>query len=128
MNNLPYILAIDFDGTLCENKFPEIGAANHRLISELIRYKHNNPDTKYILWTCRDNNTPERNLDKAVEFCREYGLEFDAVNENLPEVKALFGNNDTRKVYAILYLDDKSMLISQFFGSVRRVDGGVVLA
>lgn len=128
MSKLPYILAVDFDGTLCENKFPEIGAANHRLISELIRYKSNNPDTKYILWTCRDNNTPEKHLDRAVEFCRQYGLEFDAVNENLPEVKALFGNNDTRKVYANMYLDDKAMLIGQFYGGVKRVDGGVVLA
>lgn len=111
MNSLPYILAIDFDGTLCEDKFPEIGKPNYRLISSLLEAKKDNPDLKYILWTCRDNNTEDRHLDKAVEFCREYGLEFDAVNENLPEVKALFGNNDTRKVFADKYLDDKNLSI-----------------
>lgn len=111
MNKLPYILAIDFDGTLCEDRFPEIGAANDRLISALIKFKEERPGVKYVLWTCRDNNTPERYLDRAVEFCEKHGLKFDAVNENLPEVQAMFGNNDTRKVYADRYLDDKNIHI-----------------
>lgn len=115
MNRLPYILAVDFDGTLCEDKFPEIGASNSCLISALINLKRDKQDSvKLILWTCRDNNTPERHLDRAVAFCKEQGLEFDAVNENLPEVKALFGNNDTRKVYADKYLDDKNLSIKDF--------------
>lgn len=113
MNNLPYTIAIDFDGTLCADKFPEIGEANYRLISALIEYKKDNPEVKYILWTCRDNNSAEKYLDKAVEFCRQFGLEFDAVNENLPETQALFGN-DTRKVFADKYLDDKNMSINDF--------------
>lgn len=110
MRDIPYTIAIDFDGTLCENKFPEIGAANDRLISELIKYKQDNPDVRYILWTCRDNHTEERHLDKAVAFCKERGLEFDTVNENLPEVKRIF-NNDTRKVFADLYLDDRALTV-----------------
>ena len=123
MNNLPCIFAIDFDGTLCRDEFPEIGAANCRLISVLIEYKKNHPEVKYILWTCRDNHTKERHLDAAVEWCRQHGLEFDAVNENLPEVKALFGNNDTRKVYANIYLDDKNLMIYQFEEAIKLREG-----
>ena len=110
MDKLPYTIAIDFDGTLCEDKFPEIGAPNRCLISLLVEYKRVNPHIKYILWTCRDNHTAERHLDKAVAWCKEHGLEFDAVNENLPEVKAMF-DNDTRKVFANRYLDDKNISI-----------------
>lgn len=113
MNNLPYIIAVDFDGTLCADKFPEIGEANYRLISALMECRKRNPDTRLILWTCRDNHTEDKHLDKAVEFCRQFGLEFDAVNENIPEVKALF-NNDTRKVFADKYLDDKNMSIKDW--------------
>lgn len=53
-------------------------------------------------WTCR---VGER-LQEAVEWCRGYGLEFDAVNENLPEIIECFGT-DTRKVCADIYIDDK---------------------
>lgn len=110
MGKLPYTIAIDFDGTLCEDKFPEIGVPRKHLISMLVEYKEINPKVRYILWTCRDNNTEERHLDKAVAWCNEQGLEFDAVNENLPEVQAMF-NNDTRKVFADVYVDDKNMPI-----------------
>lgn len=113
MDKLPYTIAIDFDGTLCEDKFPEIGAPNRCLISLLVAYKSIRPDVKYILWTCRDNNTAERHLDKAVAWCKDHGLEFDAVNENIPEVKAMF-NNDTRKVFANVYVDDKNTPIKDF--------------
>lgn len=113
MDKLPYTIAIDFDGTLCEDKFPEIGAPKKCLISLLVEYKKLRPDIKYILWTCRDNHDEERRLDKAVAWCKEQGLEFDAVNDNLPEVKAMF-NNDTRKVFANMYVDDKNWSISRF--------------
>ena len=48
-------------------------------------------------------------LEEAVNFCREHGLYFDAVNENIPEVVALYGG-DSRKVCADVYIDDKSVL------------------
>lgn len=95
------VYAIDFDGTLCEDNFPEIGKPYLNRISvvkELKRQGH-----KIILWTCR-NGLP---LDNAVNWCRSHGLIFDAVNENLPEVKAKWGG-DTRKVYCDYYIDDKN--------------------
>lgn len=101
------IIAVDFDGTLCENKWPEIGKANTYLIDYLLSAKrHNN---KLILWTCRSG---ER-LDEAVAWCAERGLIFDAVNENLPEAIEKFGS-DSRKVFADMYIDDKAILGDTF--------------
>ena len=107
---LPKIIAVDFDGTLCVNKFPNIGASNLTLIDKLIQKRKEG--VKIVLWTCRTNNfTTEtgdciNTLDQAVEWCKDLGLEFDAVNENIQEVKDLTGGN-TRKVFADLYIDDK---------------------
>lgn len=89
-----------FDGTLCESQFPGISSPNMALINHLI--KRRNQGNKIILWTCR---VGER-LQEAVEWCRGYGLEFDAVNDNLPEMIEWFGT-DTRKVCADIYIDDK---------------------
>ncbi len=95
------IYAVDFDGTLCVNSFPEIGAPNMRLINHLIKRKKRG--NKLILWTCRTGDK----LAEAVSWCKDKGLEFDAVNTNLPEQIEYFGE-DTRKVFADVYIDDKA--------------------
>ena len=96
------IIAVDFDGTLCSNDWPRIGAPRKAVIA-YIRRRREQGD-KLILWT---NRRSER-LSEAVEWCRGQGVEFDAVNENLPEIVERFGG-DCRKVYADMYLDDKAM-------------------
>ena len=58
---------------------------------------------KIILWTCRVGEM----LDKAVNWCSEHGLEFDAVNENLPHIVERSGGN-TRKIFANMYIDDRN--------------------
>ena len=98
----PTIIAVDFDGTLCEQCWPEIGKPNLRLIGELI-YRKSMGD-KLILWTCRAGEQ----LDNAVKWCKEYGLVFDSVNDNLPEIVNLYGSN-SRKITADIYIDDRSM-------------------
>lgn len=96
------IIAVDFDGTITrESKWPDLGEPNLPFISELIRRRKNGD--KLILWTCRDCDL----LQAAINFCRAFGLEFDAVNENIPEITEKFGNS--RKVYADLYVDDKAV-------------------
>lgn len=95
------IIAIDFDGTLCENRYPEIGRPNRELIRYIINKRKNG--SKIILWTCRKDEL----LDNAVNWCKEHGLEFDAVNENLPEIIEEFGS-DTRKIFANMYIDDRA--------------------
>ena len=100
------IIAVDFDGTLCRECYPEIGEPNYPLLTLVKEAKK--AGAKLILWTCRQD-TPERAyVQEAVEWCRKFGLEFDAVNENLTEVKAKWGG-DTRKVYCDYYLDDKGV-------------------
>ena len=105
MSTLPYIIAVDFDGTLVEDKFPEIGEIKSKTWRMMRTAR--GQGAKIILWTSRDH----QNLEDAIEFCKQQGFEFDAVNENLPECQTLF-NNDTRKVFADEYWDDKS--IGQF--------------
>lgn len=100
----PKIIAVDFDGTLCENKWPEIGEPNWDLIYNLIEQKEKY-GTKLILWTCRVGDK----LKEAVDWCKERTLIFDAVNENLPEIIEMMGG-DTRKIYADEYIDDRARM------------------
>ena len=94
------VIAVDFDGTLCEReKFPQIGKPKIELIQWLIQQQMNNK--KLILWTCRENE----NLEEAVQWCKQYGLEFDAINENLPMCGI-----KTRKVIADIYIDDRACI------------------
>ena len=102
------IIAVDFDGTLCENKWPEIGMPNEELI-EYLKKRQTNGE-KLILWTNRVGNR----LDEAVKWSAEKGLVFDAVNENLPEIVEAFGV-DSRKIFANEYIDD----LNRSIGSCR---------
>lgn len=95
------IIAVDFDGTLCENKYPEIGNPNRELITYLRDEKKRG--ARVILWTCRSGE----DLESAVKWCELYGLKFDAVNENAAEAIEEFGG-DTRKIFAHEYIDDRA--------------------
>lgn len=101
-----FSIAVDFDGTLVEDKFPEIGEPRNIIINAIRRLQICGVRT--ILWTCRRDDQNGNHLEKAVQWCKEHGLEFDAVNENLPEVQEKWGG-DTRKVLADYYLDDKAV-------------------
>lgn len=107
------IYAVDFDGTLSLGaKWPAIGTPNIPLIGYLKREKAKG--ARVILWTCRNG----KDLEAAVEFCKENGLEFDTINENLPELIEAYGG-DTRKINADIYFDDKAVnpipVINPFF-------------
>lgn len=98
------IIAVDFDGTICTHKYPLCGDPRMDVIKALLRCK------KYghtlILWTCR---TGEQ-LQDAIDYCKEYGLEFDYINDNTDKIRELFNNDpDSRKIVADLYLDDKAI-------------------
>lgn len=99
------IIAVDFDGTLCEERYPEIGEANVELISALIDRR--SVGDKVILWTCRE----ETLLENAVVWCKQQGLEFDAVNDNLEEIKLKYQHN-SRKITADIYIADKARGVS----------------
>lgn len=98
------IIAVDFDGTLAFTDYPKIIAPRPNII-EFCKKQKFLGDT-LILWTCRHN----KELEDAIEWCKEQGLTFDYVNENPPERIAIYG--DCRKVYADLYLDDHTIPLS----------------
>ncbi len=98
------IYAVDFDGCLCKNAYPDIGEPNVRLIRDLMRLRQKG--NYIILWTCREGEK----LDDAVQWCGRFGLVFDAVNDNLPMIIQAYG--DSRKVYADYYIDDKATRVS----------------
>lgn len=95
----PTVYAIDFDGTIVENRWPSIGARRLEIINfiKLIQQRGD----KWILWTMREG----KKLDEAKEFLADHDLYPDAVNDNLPELCEAFGNNP-RKVFAHVYIDD----------------------
>ena len=104
MNNMQNFktIAVDFDGTLCFSSWPELGEPNTPLIEYLKQWKSDG--NKLILWTCRAGEA----LDKAVKWCSEHELQFDAINDNLPEVIEMYGNN-SRKISCDYYIDDRMM-------------------
>ena len=90
------ILAIDFDHTIY---FEDMRHVNIPLIEKLIKARRNGH--KLILWTCRGGE----HLAEAIKECLDYGLSFDAVNEN---IKGRAYENVSVKVVADLYIDDKA--------------------
>lgn len=96
------VYAVDFDGTLAETRFPEIIGPRKKTIAAVKLLKAQGH--KLILWTSRAGT----NLENAVEWCREQGIVFDSVNGPLPEQVERWGN-DTRKVYADAYIDDRAV-------------------
>lgn len=100
------IIALDFDGTIVTNKYPEVGEPiekNIKRIKEEIA-----EGAKVILWT----NRVDEYLDAAVNFCNDQGIRLEAVNENLPEVIKEFGGNP-RKIFANEYWDDRAVHMSE---------------
>lgn len=113
------VIAIDFDGTICENKYPEIGLPRWNVIFKALSEQENG--AALILWTCRTG----KELNDAVEACAKWGLTFDAVNKNLPSWVDTW-NNDPRKVGATEYWDDraKSTIDATDFGKLEsKVNG-----
>ena len=103
------ILAVDFDGVLAEGHWPDAKNPNLGLIKKLLwlREEYN---AKLILWTCRTGEA----LKKAITLCQKNGLEFDSINENLPEILEQFHNVDSRKITADLYVDDQCFLMQAY--------------
>lgn len=97
-------IAVDFDGTIVEHKYPKIGKELPFAIDTLKTLA--DEGHKLILWTSRDGEL----LEEALKFCRDRGLEFYAVNSNYPP-GALFTNKAGKscKVVADVYIDDRNI-------------------
>lgn len=102
-------VAVDFDGTVCADAFPEVGAPNRAVIDYVKRLAADG--SKIILYTSRENGT-RKLLDEAVAFCKAQEIPLYAVNENPGNPHAAkigLKPSDGRKVYADLYIDDKAI-------------------
>lgn len=96
------IIAVDFDGTIVQHKYPSIGKEIPFAIKTLKLFQEKGH--KLILWTYRSG----KELDKAVRFCEKRGLRFYAVNNNFEGEE--FDNSYSRKIYADIYIDDRNLL------------------
>jgi len=94
-------IAVDFDGTIVEHEYPEIG--KEKLFAFQTLKELNKMGVRLILWTFRTG----KELEDAVEFCRKNGVEFYAVNKNYPE--EIFDETVSRKINADIYIDDKNI-------------------
>lgn len=100
------IIGIDFDDTLFLDSWPSNYRQPQIKIIEWAK-KRKAEGSYLILVTCREGKSAE----EAVAACAEYGLYFDAVNENHPDNIKKYG--DCRKIYCDVYLDDKNISLRQ---------------
>ncbi len=108
-------IAIDFDGTIVTHKYPEIGEELPFAIDTLkmlIADKH-----QLILWTVREGQL----LDDAVQWCKERGLEFWAVNRDYPEEERENNNIYSRKLKVDMFIDDRNIGGLPDWGTIYRM-------
>ena len=96
------IIAVDFDGTIGEHRFPELGNAIPNAFKILKKLKEEGHIL--ILWTYRSGDE----LNHAVKYCKRNGFEFHAINNNSIDEYSDF--TYSRKIYADLYIDDRNLL------------------
>lgn len=94
-------IAVDFDGTIVDHEYPGIG--KEKLFAFLTLKELNKKGARLILWTFRTG----KELEEAVDFCKQNGIEFYAVNKNYPE--EVMNETVSRKIDADIYIDDKNI-------------------
>ncbi len=95
------LIAVDFDGTIVEDAYPKVGAPKLFAFETLKRLEHDGH--RLILWTYRSG----KHLTDAVNFCKENGIVFYAVNNSYPE--EVFEGNISRKINADYFIDDRNI-------------------
>ncbi|MAC86994.1 MAG: hydrolase [Gammaproteobacteria bacterium] len=99
--NKNLIIAIDFDGTIVEDAYPKIGKP--MIFAFETMKKLQSEGYRLILWTYRS----DRKLQEAVDFCKQQGLEFYAINKSYPEEE--FDGKISRKINATFFVDDRNI-------------------
>ena len=115
---MPRTIAVDFDNTLFETDWPEIGNPIWPVINAAKTAKEEG--AALILWTTREGKP----LEDAIIACNKVGLTFDAINNNTAAMKKLWGN-DPRKVGATEYWDDRAMKLT---GYIPRIESSTITA
>ena len=96
------IISVDFDGTIVEHRYPEIG--EEKLFAFDALKDLNKQGHRLILWTYRSG----KELDEAVQYCKENGVVFYAINCNVPGEK-FDPETMSRKILADVYIDDRNV-------------------
>lgn len=108
-------IAVDFDGTIVEHRYPEIGNEipfATDTLKMLIKDHH-----RLILWSVREGQL----LDDAVNWCRERGVEFYAVNRDYPEETTDNNQHFSRKLKVDLWIDDRNLGGLPDWGTIYRM-------
>lgn len=92
------IIAVDFDGTIAEHEYPNIGALKPGAKETINKWY--DAGHKIIIWTCRMNKEAE----EAKQFLIDNGINFHTLNENANPSDEF---NPEPKVFAHLYIDDR---------------------
>ncbi|WP_215907110.1 BT0820 family HAD-type phosphatase [Kordia aestuariivivens] len=95
------LIAVDFDGTIVEDAYPKVGTPKIFAFETLKRLEQDGH--RLILWTYRSG----KHLAQAVEFCKENGIVFYAVNNSYPE--EVFEGKISRKINADYFIDDRNI-------------------
>lgn len=95
------VIAVDFDGTIVEHKYPKIGKEMPRAFHTIRALQQKGH--RLVLWTYRQG----KSLEDAVDYCKDHGVEFYAVNENYPGETR--GNGYSRKLNADIFIDDRNI-------------------
>ncbi|MDX9697307.1 MAG: hypothetical protein RBT49_16065 [Bacteroidales bacterium] len=94
-------IAVDFDGTIVDHEYPKIGKTK-LFAFETLKALQKRGDI-LILWTFRTG----KELQEAIDFCKQNGVEFYAANKNYPE--EVFDDSISRKIEADIFIDDRNV-------------------
>jgi hypothetical protein len=108
-------IAVDFDGTIVEHAYPRIGKEipfATETLRQLIQDRH-----KLVLWTVREDEL----LQEAIDWCRERGVEFYAINRDYPEEEREKNNHFSRKLKVDIWIDDRNIGGLPDWGTIYRM-------
>ncbi len=108
-------IAVDFDGTIVEHAYPKIGKEipfATETLRQLIQDRH-----KLVLWTVREDEL----LQEAIDWCRERGVEFYAINRDYPEEEREKNNHFSRKLKVDIWIDDRNIGGLPDWGTIYRM-------
>lgn len=108
-------IAVDFDGTIVTHEYPKIGKEIPFAVQTLKMLQ--NDGHKLILWSVREHQL----LEEAVQWCRERGLDFYAVNKDYPEEEIHNNNHYSRKLKVDLWIDDRNVGGLPDWGTIYRI-------
>ena len=109
------LIAVDFDGTIVEHKYPEIGEEipfATDTLKMLIKDRH-----QLILWTVREGKL----LEEAIQWCKARGVEFYAINKDFPEEDVTKNPQYSRKLKVEMFIDDRNLGGLPDWGSIYRM-------